>query len=374
MVTFNSIIASLAISQSIFLAIFMLLHFKSSTTGKLLVLFSACLSAYLLTTIPPVISNPYASFALFRLAVATPAVLWIIANRLFDDRRDIPAPAIALIAFYLIANGTGALLYYRGFDFSRTSFFFTFVISHAIMLGFAVHVVYLGITGKPNDLIESRRKVRIPLVIAMGLLNAVIIGTAFINYAISYILQINEPGQANYFSSILLSTLAFLVCLTLNIRVFSLNVDAATLLESPKQAKLTQKPSTADHAHEDCELVQRIKKAMHEEKLYQEMGLTLGRLAEHLSVQDYRLREAINKKMAFRNFNQFLNNFRIAEASKLLKSSRIPIATIALDVGYASLSSFNKAFKEHHGIPPRDFRVSGKLDNAPEGILRALHQ
>ncbi len=373
MITLNSFIASLAISQAMFLAVFMLLHFRSSTTGKLLVLFSVCLSAYLLTTIPPIISNPYVSFILFRFAVSTPAVLWIIANRLFDDRRDIPALTIALIAFYLIANGTGALLYYRGFDFTRISFFFTFVVSHAVMLGFAIHVVYLGITGKSDDLIESRRKVRIPLVIAMGILNAVIIGTAFVNYAINIVLEINDPSEVNLFSSILLSTLAFIVCLTLNIRIFSLHTDAAILLASPRRAKPNASPESENPSHAEPELVQKIRKAMHEEKLYQEMGLTLGRLAEHLSVQDYRLREAINKKMAFRNFNQFLNSFRIAEASRLLKSSRIPIATIALDVGYASLSSFNKAFKEHHGVPPRDFRVSGKLEGAAEKILKTPH-
>ena len=374
MITFNSIIASLAISQSIFLAVFMMLHFRSSTTGKLLILFSACLSAYLLTTIPPIISNAYVSFVLFRLAVSTPAVLWIIAYRLFDDRRNLPAAAIALIAFYLIVNGIGALLYYGGFEFTRLSFFFTFVISHAIMLGFAVHVVYLGIMGKPDDLIESRREVRIPLVIAMGILNAVIIGAALLNYAISNILEINDPSEINYFGSIALSALAFIVCLTLNIRIFSLHADAAMLLESTKRSTADEKPSPIEHNPEESELVQKIKKAMHEEKLYQEMGLTLGRLAEHLSVQDYRLREAINKKMAFRNFNQFLNSFRIAEASKLLKSSRIPIATIALDVGYASLSSFNKAFKEHHGIPPRDFRVSGNLESASKSIFEAQNR
>jgi AraC-like DNA-binding protein len=35
----------------------------------------------------------------------------------------------------------------------------------------------------------------------------------------------------------------------------------------------------------------------------------------------------------------------------------IPISSIALDVGYASLSSFNKAFKDTHGVTPSTWRT-----------------
>lgn len=364
MITLNSFVASLAISQSIFLAAFITLHYRKSTTGKLLILFSICLSAYLLTSIPQLITNPYLSFILFRLATFAPAALWLIATRLFDDKRHVSPIALTLIAAYILAYSTGAILFYQDYEFTRVSFFFTFVIAQAIMLGFAVHVVYLGIKGKKADLIGARRKVRTPLVIAMGLLNTVVIGAGFVNYLINNYLQVNDPSAFTYYNNTLLLALALMVSLTLNIKIFSLHADAAVLLESPRRAPVNHSVQSSAPDQKDSELVQRIKKAMVEEKLYQEMGLTLGRLAEHLSVQDYRLREAINKKMAFRNFNQFLNHFRVIEASNLLLETRIPIATIALDVGYASLSSFNKAFKEQHGIPPRDFRVQEKKDSA----------
>ena len=67
----------------------------------------------------------------------------------------------------------------------------------------------------------------------------------------------------------------------------------------------------------------------------------------------------INGSMGYRNFNQFLNHFRIQEASRRLvdrDTRRLPVLTIAIDVGYASLAPFNKAFKNIHGITPTEYR------------------
>lgn len=354
----NSIAASLAISQILFFAIFIALHHRQSTLGKLLILFSLCFCSYLLTTIPIVVSNPYVSFLLYRFAVASPALIWLIAVLLFDDTQRVPRGAIALALLYLSANGTGAFLYYTQHEFHPITFILTFALAQVIMLGFAVHAVYLGITGKTADLIEARRRVRMPFVIAMGALNALIIGTAFVNYGLSVLPQIENPTTAIYYSNSLLTMLAFAVCLYLNIKAFSLHSDTTTLLGRSAVATAYDDPSAAtQHRGGESELVKRVKYTMEQERLYREMGFTLGRLSEHLGVQDYRLRRAINQKLGFRNFNQFLNQFRIAEASQLLAHTRVPIATIALNVGYASLSSFNKAFKEQHDIPPRNYRM-----------------
>jgi AraC-like DNA-binding protein len=34
----------------------------------------------------------------------------------------------------------------------------------------------------------------------------------------------------------------------------------------------------------------------------------------------------------------------------------VPILTLALDLGYASLSPFNRAFKAHTGLTPSEYR------------------
>jgi AraC-like DNA-binding protein len=70
------------------------------------------------------------------------------------------------------------------------------------------------------------------------------------------------------------------------------------------------------------------------------------------------LRRVINQQLKFKNFNQFLNNYRIEDACTRLRETNAPISTIALDVGYTSLSVFNKAFKERYKVTPSVFRNS----------------
>ena len=96
---------------------------------------------------------------------------------------------------------------------------------------------------------------------------------------------------------------------------------------------------------------------MTEGRFYAVHGATIGDLSNQLGIAEYRMRTMINKELGYRNFNQFLNEFRIVEASeRLLSERKLPILSIALDIGFKSLSSFNKAFKDTHGRTPSEFR------------------
>ncbi|MDX1580240.1 MAG: helix-turn-helix domain-containing protein, partial [Alphaproteobacteria bacterium] len=90
-----------------------------------------------------------------------------------------------------------------------------------------------------------------------------------------------------------------------------------------------------------------------------------SRVAEKLDAQDYRLRRLINGHLGYRNFNDFLNTYRVEAAKADLhdpEKAHLPILTIAMDLGYRSLASFNRAFKELTGSTPSEFR-----QNAPSG-------
>jgi len=53
---------------------------------------------------------------------------------------------------------------------------------------------------------------------------------------------------------------------------------------------------------------------------------------------------------------EFLKGLRFARAAHLLARTDLPVKAIASRVGYASRSSFTRAFVAHHGAPPTDFR------------------
>lgn len=56
--------------------------------------------------------------------------------------------------------------------------------------------------------------------------------------------------------------------------------------------------------------------------------------------------------------SQFLNLLRLQKAEVLLRKSKKSITTISLQVGFGSLSTFERNFKHHYGITPNDFRKS----------------
>src|SRR5690606_13567311 len=107
----------------------------------------------------------------------------------------------------------------------------------------------------------------------------------------------------------------------------------------------------------DVKIKNKLLGAMKNEKLYIRPGLTIGGLADYLGVQEYKLRSVINRMLKYSNFSHFLNKYRMEDAERRLLTTNDPIFNIGLDVGYTSLSSFHKAFKESHGTTPKEYRI-----------------
>ena len=96
--------------------------------------------------------------------------------------------------------------------------------------------------------------------------------------------------------------------------------------------------------------------------------MTIGKLAAIAEMPEYRLRQLINSGLGYRNFNDFLNRFRREVAARLRadpEQAKIPVLTIALEAGFRSISTFNKAFKEINGVTPTEFR---KNQGKPEAV------
>ena len=95
------------------------------------------------------------------------------------------------------------------------------------------------------------------------------------------------------------------------------------------------------------------------EHAYRSEDLSIATLAARLSVPEYRLRRLINQRLGHRNFNAFVNGFRLAEATAALADSskrELPVLTIALTAGFQSIGPFNRAFKAATGLTPTEFR------------------
>lgn len=345
----------LAISQLVFLASLYLVYYPGKLLSRLIVLFSACIAAYILSrSMAPMPVELRMVFTM--MATLAPAVLWIIARYLFEDHRRIHPVMWGLILAYILIRVIGLIIYDGSVPRNSGFFLFYFYLPQLVMLFLACHVVYMACRGRDGDLIESRRQVRVPFAIGMGSIVGLIIGTGFF--------WLGSPQLDSLYFLIV-----FVLILSVNLAMFRFQKQAPQLIQTAVDSSTFKTPVPDGGeaiSRQDQVLIDRILKAMQEQRLYAESGLTIGDLAAKVSVQEYRLRRLINQSLHYRNFNQFLNYYRIEEAARRLldpAEEHIPISSIALDVGYASLSSFNKAFKETHGVTPSTWRTGEYVTN-----------
>lgn len=359
----------LALSQLLMLGLYFQIHHKGNV-ARLMSLFSLCLIAYLLNIVLADSAGSFTSYILNRLVTLTPFVLWLIAFNLFVDSGRIHPAIWFTMAFFVVVRAVGIPLYNPDSPQSGFWFIFIYFIPNLILLGFSVHAIYLAIKGYGQDLLEQRRRARLLWVLGMGILLSALVGNAFFAFADPFLDRI-QLFSLNPLPEFIFPLYIFLITLAFNLSVFNLQQDTFLLTEQVPRESDSPQSSSPSNQNVDPAVLANIKKLMEEDRLYEKTGLTIAELAEALSMQEYLLRRLINQQLNYRNFNQFLNNYRINEACKKLKETRTPISSIALDVGYGSLSSFNKAFKERYNITPSDFRNMEQVDSETDNSVSA---
>ena len=272
-------------------------------------------------------------------------LFWMSALSLFEDEFSIKPVHWAVLTAIL--------------GLSVTEFFFSLrtmgpagglmpPLNDIVNLSLVLHALYVAWRGRDADLMEERRSFRLLFVGGVGTLIGIIVATEM-SFAL---LQIVEPS----FELLLLAAVSiFAVVLYLAYQLFSLPTDnLLSALAIPTPHAETAGIDPADQA-----LYQNLKRAMSEDKIFRTEGLTIGALAESLGAPEHQLRKLINQGMGYKNFNAYLNQYRIAAAKdKLadLEQARKQVLTIALEAGYASLGPFNRAFKDATGQTPTEFR------------------
>lgn len=108
------------------------------------------------------------------------------------------------------------------------------------------------------------------------------------------------------------------------------------------------------------EMERKLSELMGTEHIYVNPDLSLNELAQKIDVSLSQLSEYLNavKKV---NFHQYVGRYRIEAAQKLLSENpKMAIIEAAFEVGYNTLSSFNRMFKTITGKAPREFRKGEK--------------
>lgn len=103
-------------------------------------------------------------------------------------------------------------------------------------------------------------------------------------------------------------------------------------------------------------VVVKLNRLMEEEHLYRDEDISLKDVADIMDMNLQQLSEILNREIN-KNFNTFINDYRVEEAKKLLADDEtLPITHIALSVGFNSTTTFNRSFSRSTGVTPKEFR------------------
>ena len=113
--------------------------------------------------------------------------------------------------------------------------------------------------------------------------------------------------------------------------------------------------SAAQPDHSVDELMPRIVQLLETQHLYLNPELKVGDVADALDVHRNAVSASVNAQQGC-TFNQFVNNYRLQHAKKLLcQSPDTKISTVALESGFANESTFFRAFKAATGMTPKEW-------------------
>jgi AraC-like DNA-binding protein len=297
-----------------------------------------------------VVDEPGVQGALLRPLVVTgstfiPVFFWLLSRSIFEDHFHFKPN---MLVWFLVQTAPHIHHYLKGIlVVSRPVHMALDILSQVISLVFVFSGIYVALRTQSSDLIESRRKFRKSFVI----LNAVLIGLTVIIESTPLAQESTNLLQILQRSSILGLTGYFL----LTNFVFQ---SGFFFQEVPKL-----KPAVVP----DIALEDQLTQLLTGQKIYRQEGLTIGQLADLMKVQEHRLRKLINGQMGFKNFNDFLNQFRVQEACEILANpaeNKKTILEIGYAMGYQSIGPFNKAFREQKNTTPTAFRKESQAQNS----------
>jgi AraC-like DNA-binding protein len=283
------------------------------------------------------------------VAIGNPVIFILFAATLFDDDFK-PSWLHAVAWLSLVAFGLFGLL--GGVPQVR------WICSALGLLCNAIGVWYV-LSGRALDLVEERRRLRAVLVILTAL------------YSVAMIIsEIALPARGGVPALYLLNSIGVLaITVAFTIVLLSVSRDGALIsfpasepapqVAAPRRMAIETGRQDRARAGADGKSLGALRQLMEVDKAYREEGLSIGSLAAKLGMPEHSLRRLINQHLGYRNFNAFLNLYRLDDVMAALadpSQESVPILTIALDAGFQSLGPFNRAFKARTGMTPSEFR------------------
>ena len=139
-------------------------------------------------------------------------------------------------------------------------------------------------------------------------------------------------------------------------------VSTSLLRIIPRSQRIVHSGAAEKLTEDESDLAGKIENLLKFEKVYQEPTYSRADLARECESSETLISRVINIHFQ-KSFPQLMNECRIEDAKRLLVETNATIQTVAKDVGFNSLPSFNRVFKDMTGQAPSGFRKS-----APQNV------
>ncbi|RYU93556.1 helix-turn-helix domain-containing protein [Emticicia agri] len=259
----------------------------------------------------------------------------------------------SLMPFLLLSSEQKILVYRQngsGFEAQTTIIFISVILSGVIYLILCWHLLnrYRKSFRNHFALIETlNMKWLLYLLYGIGIIwLVVILGNDAFTFAsvTAYVIVIGYVGikQGNVFSNSSLSYAAI---------PFGATPIVKEVQEKIKYEKSALKEEEAIKIHAQ------LKRLMQIEKLFKNPELTLGDLAERLTIHQNTLSQVINS-FEQKHFYDYINELRIEEFKEIAlieDNQKYTLLSLAFDCGFNSKTTFNRTFKKSTGISPKEY-------------------
>ena len=111
-----------------------------------------------------------------------------------------------------------------------------------------------------------------------------------------------------------------------------------------------------DPSHTEESLI-KLRHAMEVDKLYLDPELTVSKVAAHTGISSKTISSVLNQHVE-KSFNDFVNGYRVQEVQEKLmaqSNGNLTIDGMALEAGFNSQATFQRAFKNIAGMSPREY-------------------
>jgi AraC-like DNA-binding protein len=226
------------------------------------------------------------------------------------------------------------LLLHKSYYFQVPNILFSFIL--------ILHSLYIAYKEKDSDLVILRIDVRKFHIFIIGI---------FIIWMFLYYLVFRPLSYTEIFN-LVNAVLIMILCIVF----FLFGYPYLSLLTEEDNPKKVDKTLQYEFSQD---ILNKVMEMFEVKEIYKEEGLTIRKLSEYMNMQEYKLRNIINKGLGYKNFNDLLNSYRIKKAKELLLNTNekdLSITRIALEVGYPNAAAFNRAFKQFTGLTPSEFR------------------